>query len=62
MVGYTESDPRCFGRTIRIRRGHESLDVTPGYLKGKDAESEDAQEMRTAAARTGDEVQVARIR
>jgi hypothetical protein len=24
--------------------GHESLDVTLGYLKGKDAESEEAQE------------------
>jgi len=30
--------------TIRIRLGHESLDVTLGYLKGKDAESEEAQE------------------
>jgi hypothetical protein len=29
-------------RTIRIRRGHESLDVT--LAKGKDAESEEAQE------------------
>lgn len=26
--------------TIRIRLGHESLDVTLAYLKGKDAESE----------------------
>ena len=31
-------------RTIRIRVGHESLDVTLAYLKGKDAESEEAQE------------------
>jgi hypothetical protein len=31
-------------RTIRIRLGHESLDVTLAYLKGKDAESEEAQE------------------
>jgi hypothetical protein len=31
-------------RTIRIRRGHESLDVTLAYLKGKDAGSEEAQE------------------
>jgi integrase len=30
--------------TIRIRFGHESLDVTLAYLKGKDAESEEAQE------------------
>jgi hypothetical protein len=29
-------------RTIRIRLGHELLDVTLGYLKGKDAESEEA--------------------
>jgi hypothetical protein len=33
----------CVG-TIRIRLGHESLDVTLAYLKGKDAESEEAQE------------------
>ena len=30
--------------TIRIRLGHESLDVTLAYLKGKDAESEEVQE------------------
>jgi hypothetical protein len=30
--------------TILIRLGHESLDVTLAYLKGKDAESEEAQE------------------
>jgi hypothetical protein len=30
--------------TIRIRLGHESLDVTIAYVKGKDAESEEAQE------------------
>ena len=30
--------------TIRIRMGHESSDVTLAYLKGKDAESEEAQE------------------
>ena len=30
--------------TIRIRLGHESLDVTLAYLKGKEAESEEAQE------------------
>ena len=28
----------------RIRLGHESLDVTLAYLKGKEAESEEAQE------------------
>ena len=28
--------------TIRIRLGHESLDVTLAYLKGKDAESEES--------------------
>jgi hypothetical protein len=30
--------------TIRIRLGHESLDVTLAYLKGQDAESEETQE------------------
>ena len=30
--------------TIRIRLGHEYLDVTLAYLNGKDAESEEAQE------------------
>lgn len=30
--------------TIRIRLGHESLDVTLTYLKAKDAESQEAQE------------------
>ena len=30
--------------TIRIRLGHESLDVTLAYLKGKEAESEEAQD------------------
>jgi hypothetical protein len=29
---------------IRIRLGHESLDVTLDYVKGKEAESEKAQE------------------
>jgi hypothetical protein len=28
----------------RLHLGHESLDVTLAYLKGKDAESEEAQE------------------
>ena len=31
-------------RTICIRLGHESLDVTLTYLKDKNAESEEAQE------------------
>jgi len=30
--------------TSRIPLGHESLDITLAYLKGKDAESEEAQE------------------
>ena len=30
--------------TIRIRLGHESLDVTLAYHNGKDAESEEAPE------------------
>jgi hypothetical protein len=30
--------------TLLARLGHESLDVTLAYLKGKDAESEEAQE------------------
>jgi hypothetical protein len=30
--------------TIPIRFGHESVDVTLAYLKGKDAESGEAQE------------------
>jgi hypothetical protein len=31
-------------KPTRRRLGHESLDVTLAYLKGKDAESEEAQE------------------
>jgi hypothetical protein len=38
-VALRKDDP-----TIRIRLGHESLDVTLAYLKGKDAESSEAQE------------------
>jgi hypothetical protein len=34
----------CSPRVVLIRLGHESLDVTLAYLKGKDAESEEAQE------------------
>jgi hypothetical protein len=45
VVGNAEVDPRLRSvNTIRIRLGHESLDVTLAYLKGKDAESEEAQE------------------
>lgn len=45
FVGNPEVDPRDVRvNTIRIRLGHESLDVTLAYLKGKDAESEEAQE------------------
>ena len=36
--------------TIRIRLGHESLDVTLAYPKGKDAESKKPRNMQTAAA------------
>jgi len=36
--------------TIRIRLGHESLDVTIAYLKGKDAESEEAQERANSSS------------
>ena len=36
--------------TIRIRLGHESLDVTLAYLKGKDAESEEAQESANSSS------------
>ena len=44
-VGNSEVDPSDVRvNTIRIRLGHESLDVTLAYLKGKDAESEEAQE------------------
>ena len=44
IVGNREVDPVVSMNTIRIRLGHESLDVTLAYLKGKDAESEEAQE------------------
>lgn len=44
IVGNTEGEPGCFSDYPRIRLGHESLDVTLAYLKGKDAESEEAQE------------------
>ena len=38
------------GAQINEQLGHESLDVTLAYLKGKDADSEEAQNMQTAAA------------
>ena len=37
--------------TLRIGRGHESINVTLAYLNGNDAESEEAQEQTTAALR-----------
>ena len=44
LVGHPEVGRDVSIKTIRIRLGHESLDVTLAYLKGKDAESEEAQE------------------
>jgi hypothetical protein len=44
VVGQPEIGRGVSIKTIRIRLGHESLDVTLAYLKGKDAESEEAQE------------------
>jgi len=43
MVGHPEVEPRFSAHPNRL--GHESLDVTLAYLiiKGKDAESEEAQ-------------------
>jgi len=38
--------------TIRIWLGHESLDVTLAYLKGKDAESEEVQEHASSSSLT----------
>jgi hypothetical protein len=44
-IGNPEVNRGCGpGYTIRIRLEHESLDVMLAYLKGKDAESEEAQE------------------
>jgi hypothetical protein len=51
LVGNAEVNPRLrFVNTIRIRLGHESLDVTLAYLKGKDAESEEAQEQASSSS------------
>jgi hypothetical protein len=36
--------------TSRIRLGHESLDVTLAHLKGKNAESEAAQEHASSSS------------
>jgi hypothetical protein len=44
LVGKPEVGRGVSIKTIRIRLGHESVDVTLAYLKGKDAESEEAQE------------------
>jgi hypothetical protein len=35
---------------LRMRIGHESLDVTLAYLKGEDAESEEAQEQANSSS------------
>jgi integrase len=40
------SPRKLLSRALRIRLGHESLDATLAYLKGKDAESEEAQGQR----------------
>ena len=41
-------------RTIRIRRGHESLDVTLAYLRARTPSRKKRRNMQTAAAwRTG---------
>ena len=45
FLGKPEVSPNdAYVNTNPIRLGHESLDVTLAYLKGKDAESEEAQE------------------
>jgi hypothetical protein len=44
IVGNAEVGRGVSIKAIRIRLGHESLDVTLAFLKGKDAESEEAQE------------------
>jgi hypothetical protein len=45
MVGKPEVSPNdAYVNHIRICLGHESLDVALAYFKGKDAESEEAQE------------------
>jgi hypothetical protein len=36
--------------TVRIRLGHESLDVSLRYLKGRDAESDEAQEQANSSS------------
>jgi len=43
------SDNRIYPM-VRIRLGHESLDVTLVYLKGKDAESEEAPEQANSSS------------
>jgi hypothetical protein len=44
IVGQPEVGRGCVNEHHPIRLGHESLDVTLAYLKGKEAESEEAQE------------------
>ena len=48
--------------TIRIRLGHESLDVTLDYFKGKDAESEEAQEQANSSSLALYAEQVAKLK
>jgi hypothetical protein len=43
MVGQPEVGRRCVNKHP-IQLGHESLDVMLAYLKGRDPESEEAQE------------------
>jgi len=44
IVGQPEVGRGCVNEDHPTRLGHESLDVTLAYLKGKDAESEEAQD------------------
>jgi len=51
LAGNAEVNPRLRSvNTMRIRLGPESLDVTLAYLKGKDAESEEAQEQANSSS------------
>jgi len=49
IVGQPEVGRRCVNKHP-IQLGHESLDVTLAYLKGKDAESEEAQEYANSSS------------
>lgn len=44
IVGNREVTPGCGINIVRIRLGHESLDVTLAHLKGKDTEPEETHE------------------